>query len=67
MTATCSSVIVVQNELFFFMDKALAKNEIYTSMIQSVIEYEIILFLMVNLSTLIAGRRSRALESLEID
>jgi hypothetical protein len=67
MTTTCSSVAVIQNELFFLVYKAPMKNAIYTSTIQSVIEYEIVSCLMVNSSTLVAGSRSRALQSLEID
>jgi hypothetical protein len=67
MTTTCSSVEVVQNELRFLMYKELTKNAIHASTIQSVIEYEIVLCLMVNSLTLVAGSRSRALQSLEID
>jgi hypothetical protein len=67
MTTTCSSVEVVQNEPWFFVDKAPMKNAIYTTTIQSVIEYEIVSCLMENSSMLIAGRRSEELQSLEID
>jgi hypothetical protein len=66
MTATCSSVTVIQNELCFSMDNASAKNEIDTSMIQSVIEYKIFSRLMSNSLMLIAGSKSGALQSLEI-
>jgi hypothetical protein len=59
-------VEVIQNELCSLVYKALMKNAIYTSTIQSVIEYEIVSFLMENSSTLITGRRSRELQSIEI-
>jgi hypothetical protein len=42
MTTTCSSVAVVKNEFFFFMSETPTKDAIYTSTIQSVIEYEIV-------------------------
>jgi hypothetical protein len=53
MTTTCSSVTVIQNKLCFFMGKTSPKNAIYTSTIQSVIEYKIVSRLMSNSSTLI--------------
>jgi hypothetical protein len=67
MTTTCSNVVVVQNELYFLLYKAPMKNAIYTSMIQSVIEYEIVSCLMVNSSMLIAGSRSKELQSMELE
>ena len=67
MTTTCSNVAVVKNEFRFFMDKAPANNTIYTSMIQSVIEYEIVLCLMENLLKPFTGSIRRAIQSLEID
>jgi hypothetical protein len=43
------------------------KDAIYTSTIQSVLEYEIVFGLMVYLTTLITRRKGRALQSLEIE
>jgi hypothetical protein len=67
MTTTCSSVAVVKNEFCFFMSGASTKDAIYTSTIQSVIEYEIVFFLMTYTSTLIVRSRGGALQSLEIE
>jgi hypothetical protein len=67
MTTTCSSVAVVENEFRFFMNEAPTKDAIYTSTIQSVIEYEIVSCLMAYTSTLIARSRGGALQSPEID
>jgi hypothetical protein len=67
MTTTFSNVEVVKNDLFFLVYKALTKNAFYASIIQSVIEYEIVSCLMVNSSTLVMGGRSGALQILEID
>jgi hypothetical protein len=49
------------------MNEAPTKDEVYTSMIQSVIEYEIVLFLMAYTLTLIARSRGRAIQSLDIE
>jgi hypothetical protein len=67
MTTTCSSVEVVKKEFLFFTSNALAKDAIYTATIQSVIEYEIVFFLMAYMLTLIVRIRGGALQSLEID
>jgi hypothetical protein len=67
MTTTCSSVAFVKNEFRFFVNEASAKNEIYTMMIQSVIEYEIVSCLMAYMSTLITRSGGGELQSLEID
>jgi hypothetical protein len=67
MTTTCSSVAVIENEFCFFVNKASAKNQIYTSTIQSVIEDKIVSFFMVYMLTLIARSKGGALQSLEID
>ena len=67
MITTCSTVAVIKREFLFFVNEALVKDAIYTLMIQSVIEYEIVSCLMVNSSTLIMGSRRGALQSLEID
>jgi hypothetical protein len=67
MTTTCSSVVVVKNEFCFFMSETSAKDAIHTSKIQSVIEYEIVFFLMAHTSMLIMRRRGRELKSLEIE
>jgi hypothetical protein len=67
MTTTCSSVEIVKHDFLFFMSDTPVKDEIYTSMIQSVLEYEIVLGLMAYTATLIMRRRGWALQSLEID
>jgi hypothetical protein len=59
MTATCSSVTVIQNKLCFFMSKTSSKNAIHPSTIQSVIEDEIVSRLVSYSSTLIMRSRSR--------
>jgi hypothetical protein len=67
MTTTCSNVAFIKNEFHFFMSEAPVKDAIYTSMIQSVIEYEIVFCLMAYTSTLIVRSKGGALQSLEID
>jgi hypothetical protein len=57
MTTTCSSVAVIKNELHFFMGETTTKDAIYTSMIQSVLKYEIFFFLMAYTSMLITRSR----------
>jgi hypothetical protein len=49
------------------MSETSAKDAIYTSTIQSVFEYEIVLGLMAYTMTLIMKSRGRALQSMEID
>jgi hypothetical protein len=66
MTATCSSVIVIQDNLCFFLSKTSSKNAIYTSTIQSVIKDEIVSRLVSYSLTLIMRRRSGVLQSLKI-
>jgi hypothetical protein len=60
-------VAFVKNELHFFMSETPTKDAIYTSMIQSVLEYEIVFCLMAYTSMLITRRRGGALKILEID
>ena len=67
MTSTCSSVEIVKHDFRFFMSETLEKDAIYTSMIQSVLKYEIFLGLMAYTKTLIMRGRGGALQSLEID
>jgi hypothetical protein len=67
MTTTCSSVVVVKNEFHFFVNEAPTKNEIYTLTTQSVIEYEIVSFLMAYMSMLIVRSGGEALQILYID
>jgi hypothetical protein len=67
MTTTCSSVAVIKNEFCFFMSETPAKDAIYTSTIQSVLEYDIVFFLMAYTSTFIMRSKGGALQSLEID
>jgi hypothetical protein len=65
MIARCSSVAIVKHSFFFFMSEALAKDAIYTLMIQSIFKYEIFLGLMAYAATLIMRSRGVALQSLE--
>jgi hypothetical protein len=67
MTTTCSSVAIIKHDFRFFMSETPTKDTIYTSTIQSVLEYEIVLGLMAYTSTLITRSRGGALQSLEID
>ena len=67
MTTTCSSVSVIKNEFLFFMSETSTKDAIYTSMIQSVLEYEIVFFLMAYMPMLITRRKRGALQILDID
>jgi hypothetical protein len=64
MTTTFSGVVVVKHEFQFFMNETPAKDAIYTSMIQSVLKYEIVLCLMEYASMLIMRSRGRALQIL---
>jgi hypothetical protein len=58
---------VVNHDNRFFMSETSVNDAIYTSAIQSVIEYEIVLSLMAYTVTLIARSRGGALQILEID
>ena len=67
MTATCSSVAIVKYNFRFFMSEASMKDEVYTSTIQSVLKYEIVLGLVVYMMMVITRSRGGALQILEID
>ena len=67
MTTICSSVAIVKNNFGFFMSEAPVKDAIYTSTIQNIFEYEIVLGLMAYATTFIMRSRGGALQSLEID
>jgi len=58
---------IIKHELCFFMSEASAKNEIYTSTIESVLEDEIIPSLMMYAATFITRSRGEELQSLEIE
>jgi hypothetical protein len=58
---------IIKHEFIFFMREASVKNVIYTSMIESVLKDEIILDLMMYMTTFITRSRGGALQSLEID
>jgi hypothetical protein len=60
-------VAIVKHDFFFFMGETLAKDAIYTSTIQSVLEYEIAFGLMAYMVTLITRSRVRELQILEIE
>ena len=64
MTATCSSVAIIKHDFFFFMSETSANDAVYTLMIQSVLEYEIVLSLMVYTATLIMRSSGGALQSI---
>jgi hypothetical protein len=67
MTATCSSVEIIKHDLCFFMSETSVKDVVYTSTIQCVFEYEIILSLMAYTTTFIMRIRGGKLQSLEVD
>ena len=67
MTTTFSSVAIVKHDFRFFMSETQVKDAIYTSTIQSVLEYEIVLGLMAYTMMLIRRSRGGALQILEID
>jgi hypothetical protein len=67
MTTTCSSLAIVKHDFHFFMSETSAKDAVYTSTIQCVLEYEIFLSLMAYTTTLIMRNRGGTLQSLEID
>jgi hypothetical protein len=67
MTATRFSMEIVKHNNYFFVSETSTQDAVYTSMIQCIIEYEIILILMAYVSMLITGRRGGELQILEID
>jgi hypothetical protein len=67
MTATGSGMEIVKHDNYFLVSETSAQDAVYTSPIQCIIEYEIILSLMAYASTLIMRSRGGALQSLEID
>jgi hypothetical protein len=67
MTTTCSSVAIIKHNFHFFMSETSAEDAIYTSTIQSVLKYEIVLGLVVYMMMVITRSRGGALQILEID
>jgi hypothetical protein len=67
MTATGSSMAIVKHDNCFFVNETSAQDAVYTSPIQCIIKYEIIISLMVYASMLITKSRGGELQSLEID
>jgi hypothetical protein len=67
MTTTCSSVAIVKHDFHFFMSETSTKDAVYTSTLQCVLEYEIVLSLMAYTVTLIMRKRGKTLQSLDID
>jgi hypothetical protein len=67
MTATGSGMEIVKHDNCFFVSEISSQDAIYTSLIQCIIEYEIILSPMVYALMLIMRSRGGALQSLEID
>jgi hypothetical protein len=60
-------VAIVKHDFHFFMSETLAKDAIYASTIESVLEDEIVLGLMAYTTTLITRSRGRAFQILDID
>jgi hypothetical protein len=67
MTATCSSVAIIKHDFHFFMSETSMKDSIYTSTIQSVVEYEIVPSPMTYTMMLITRSKCGTLQSMEID
>ena len=67
MTATSSSMTIVEHYDGLLMSETSTQYAVYTSPIQRIIEYEIILSLMEYLPTLVTRRRGGVLQNLEID
>jgi hypothetical protein len=67
MTATSSGMEIVKHDNCFFVSETSTQDAVYTSMIQCIIEYEMILSLMAYVLTLIRISRGGALQILEID
>jgi hypothetical protein len=51
---------IIKHNFFFFMSEVLTKDAIYTSMIHSIFEYEIVLGLMMYMVMLIMRSRGGA-------
>jgi len=67
MTATCSGMAIAKHNNYFFVSETLVQDAVYTSSIQRIIEYEIILGLMAYTTMLITRSSGGALQSPEID
>ena len=57
MTATCSRVVVIQNLFSFLVAKASLENEIDTTSIQSLIQDEVVFFMVTDTTTIVMGYR----------
>jgi hypothetical protein len=62
MTAMCSGMEIIKPDNFFFVSETSMQDVVYTSLIQRIVEYEIILGLMAYTSTLITRSRGGALQ-----
>ena len=67
MTATSSGMDIVEHYDGLLMSETSTQDAVYTSLIQHIIEYEIILSLMAYPPTLVTRSKGGALQSLEID
>jgi hypothetical protein len=67
MTATCSSMAIVEHYDGLLMSETLTHDAVYTSLIQRIIEYEIILSLMAYPPKLVMRSKVGALQIMEID
>ena len=67
MTATGSYMTILEHYDGLLISETSTQDAVYTSPIQRIIEYEIVLGLMAYPSTLIPRIRGGALQSLEID
>jgi hypothetical protein len=67
MATTCSSMAIIENYGGLLMSETSTQDAVYTSLIQRIIEYEIILSLMAYPPMLVMRIIGGALKSLEID
>jgi hypothetical protein len=67
MITTASSMAIIKHDNCFFVSETSTQDAVYTSLIQCIIEYEIILSLMAYASMLITRSRGEALQILDID
>jgi hypothetical protein len=60
-------VEIIKNNFLFFISETSTKDAVYTSTIQGVLEYEIVISLMAYTTTLIMRSIGRTLQSMDID
>ena len=67
MTTTWSGMEIVKHDNCFFVSEASMQDAVYTSLIQRIVEYKIILSLMAYTTMLITRTRGGEIQSLEIE